>query len=125
MFPSVARRHAAGRWAGDTLRMARAVSEDQVPSAAEPEVAIDVPGGAIVGWLRGSGPRLLLLHGGPGLSEYLDSLAAELAPAFTVFRYQQRGLPPSVTSGERTVDAHVADAIRVLDELGWDRAIVA
>ena len=59
-------------------------------------------GGQITGWLSGTGPPLLLLHGGPALSEYLSSLAAELAPAFTVFRYQQRGLAPSVTDGERT-----------------------
>ena len=37
-------------------------------------------------------------------------------------RYQQRGLPPSTVAGPLTVDAHVADAIRVLDALGIDRA---
>lgn len=94
-------------------------------TAGEREVRIPVEGGEIVGWMSGDGPPLLLLHGGPGLSEYLPSLAAELAPSFTVFRYQQRGLPPSVTDGTRTVEGHVADAIAVLDGLGWDRAWIA
>lgn len=91
----------------------------------ERQVSVEVDGGQITGWLSGAGPQLLLLHGGPGLSEYLSGLAAELAPAFTVFRYQQRGLPPSVTDGDRSVEGHVADAGRVLDGLGWERAIIA
>ncbi|HET7521166.1 MAG TPA: alpha/beta hydrolase, partial [Candidatus Limnocylindria bacterium] len=37
-------------------------------------------------------------------------------------RYQQRGLAPSVVDGPKTVDAHVADAVAVLDALGWGRA---
>jgi proline iminopeptidase len=102
-----------------------ATSPGPTVAYAEREMAIAIDGGTITGWLSGDGPPLLLLHGGPGLSDYLAPLAAELAPSFSVFRYQQRGLPPSATSGERTVDAHVADAIRVLDGLGWDRAIVA
>ncbi|MGZ6300473.1 MAG: alpha/beta fold hydrolase [Candidatus Limnocylindria bacterium] len=93
--------------------------------SAEREIGVEVEGGRITGWMSGDGPRLLLLHGGPGLSEYLETLAAELAPAFTVFRYQQRGLAPSVGEGDRTVEGHVADAVRVLDGLGWDRAIIA
>lgn len=91
---------------------------------AEREESFEVEGGRVVGWLSGTGPELLLLHGGPALSEYLGSLAAELAPAFTVVRYQQRGLPPSVATGDRSVEGHVADAVRVLDGLGWQHAIV-
>jgi len=93
--------------------------------APEREIAIEVDGGHITGWLGGEGPNLLLLHGGPGLTDYLASLAAELAPAFTVFHYQQRGLTPSVADGDRTVEGHVADAVRVLEGLAWERPIVA
>jgi pimeloyl-ACP methyl ester carboxylesterase len=91
----------------------------------EREFRADVAGGQIVGW-RGdeSGPPALLLHGGPGLSDYLDSLAMELAGVVTTARYQQRGLAPSLVEGPREVDTHVADAIAVLDALGWDRAWV-
>lgn len=96
--------------------------EQATPTTVEPgerEVSLAVDGGRIVGWLSGNGPALVLLHGGPGLSEYLTGLAAELAPAFTVFRYQQRGLEPSVTEGDRSVEGHIADLVSVLDGLGW------
>lgn len=100
------------------------MSRTPFPMAERP-LKVEVDGGRITGWLSGTGPPLLLLHGGPGLSDYLSGLAAELAPTFTVFRYQQRGVPPSVTDGDRTVEGHVADAARVLDRLGWKRAIIA
>jgi pimeloyl-ACP methyl ester carboxylesterase len=90
--------------------------------AGEQEFRASVPGGEIVGWVSGSGPPALLLHGGPGLSEYLDDLAAELSAVMTVARYQQRGLAPSAVEGDRTVEGHVADAVAVMDALGWDRA---
>lgn len=72
----------------------------------ERELHAPVSGGEIVGWVRGDGPPVLLLHGGPGLSDYLDTLAAELSPIATVARYQQRGLAPSVLDGDRTVEGH-------------------
>jgi pimeloyl-ACP methyl ester carboxylesterase len=40
-----------------------------------------VPGGSITGWLAGDGPPVLVLHGGPGLSDYTAPLAAELEDA--------------------------------------------
>jgi pimeloyl-ACP methyl ester carboxylesterase len=89
----------------------------------EREFRADVAGGQIVGWRSAdAGPPALLLHGGPSLSEYLDSLAAELAGVVTTARYQQRGLAPSLVEGPFDVDTHVADAVAVLDALGWDRA---
>jgi pimeloyl-ACP methyl ester carboxylesterase len=90
----------------------------------EKEFRARVPGGEIVGSVRGSGPPALLLHGGPGMSDYLDDLTEELSPVLTIARYQQRGLEPSVVDGDRTVEGHVADAVAVLDALGWDRAWV-
>lgn len=90
--------------------------------ASEHEFHAPVAGGEIVGWVRGSGPPTLLLHGGPGLSDYLADLATELSAVMTVARYQQRGLAPSVVEGDRTVEGHVADAVAVLDALGWERA---
>ncbi len=77
------------------------------------------------GWVQGDGPPVLLLRGGPGLGfEYLEGLADELAEGWAVAAYQQRGLPPSSTAGPYAVADHVADARRVLDALGWDRAVV-
>jgi pimeloyl-ACP methyl ester carboxylesterase len=84
-----------------------------------------VDGGDLVGWVRGDGPRVLLLHGGPGLSfEYLDSLAEEIGASRTVAAYQQRGLEPSTARGPYDVATQVDDVGRVLDALGWDRATV-
>ncbi|HET6746221.1 MAG TPA: alpha/beta hydrolase, partial [Candidatus Limnocylindria bacterium] len=89
----------------------------------EHEFRAEVAGGSIVGWRSDqSGPPALLLHGGPSLSEYLDSLAVELAGVHTTARYQQRGIAPSVEEGPLDVETHVADAVAVLDALGWDRA---
>lgn len=82
-------------------------------------------GPTIAGRRAGSGPPVLLLHGGPGLSfEYLRDLAEELARENEIAWYQQRGLPPSAVHGPYTVEADVADAGRVLDALGWDRAFI-
>ena len=74
-----------------------------------------VPGGVITASQTGSGAPVLLLHGGPGLSDYTAPLTAELDDAFTVIRFQQRGLEPSITSGPFDIDRHVADAVAVLD----------
>jgi len=82
--------------------------------------------GPIIGGRRaGSGPPVLLLHGGPGLGfDYLRDLADELAQENDVAWYQQRGLAPSATEGPFTVGADVTDARRVLDALGWKKAYV-
>ena len=86
------------------------------------EVSSD--GATLVGERSGSGPPALLLHGGPGLSDYLAPLAQELDAVCATIRYTQRGLPPSSTEGPFSVDDHVADAIAVLDGLGLERAWV-
>jgi pimeloyl-ACP methyl ester carboxylesterase len=67
---------------------------------------------------------VLLLHGGPGLSDYTAPLTAELDDAFTVIRFQQRGLEPSTTSGPFDIGRHVADAVAVLDAAGAGQAYV-
>jgi pimeloyl-ACP methyl ester carboxylesterase len=73
----------------------------------------------------GTGPPVLLLHGGPGLGfDYLRDLADELAQENDVAWYQQRGLEPSAAEGPYSVAADVGDAGRVLDALGWETAYV-
>ncbi len=87
------------------------------------EVAVE--GGALRGWTAGSGPNVLMLHGGPGLDyAYLDDLGAELEAEFHVAAYQQRGLEPSTVSGPFTIAQAIDDAIAVLDGLGWPRALI-
>jgi len=59
--------------------------------------------------VEGSGPPVVLCHGGPGLWDYLGDLAALLSDEFTVYRWDQRAcgrstagsLPPSM---QRTTD---------------------
>jgi pimeloyl-ACP methyl ester carboxylesterase len=82
-------------------------------------------GPLLAGRRAGSGPPVLLLHGGPGLGfEYLRDLADELAEENDVAWYQQRGQEPSAVEGPYSVEADVEDARRVLDALGWERAYV-
>ena len=88
--------------------------------------AAEVPGGSLHGWLSGGdGPRVLLLHGGPGISfGYLDGLAEDIGAGFQVAAYQQRGIEPSTLEGPFAVEREVADALAVLDALSWERAWV-
>ena len=88
------------------------------------EIQVPVPGGELHVWRKGSGPPVLVLHGGPGLSDYTEPLVGELEDAFTVYRYQQRGLAPSTTSGPFDIETHVTDAVAVLDGIGVERAYV-
>ena len=82
-------------------------------------------GPLIAGLRAGSGPPVLLLHGGPGVGfEYLRDLADELAQENTVAWHQQRGLAPSAAEGPYTVATDVGDVRRVLDALGWEKAYV-
>jgi pimeloyl-ACP methyl ester carboxylesterase len=82
-------------------------------------------GPLVVGRRAGSGPPVLLLHGGPGMGfDYLRDLADELAEENDVAWYQQRGQEPSAAERPYTVAADVEDARRVLDALGWEKAYV-
>ena len=69
----------------------------------------------------GSGPPVVLLHGGPGLYDYFDDLEAMLADSFDVHRYDQRGSGRS----ERVLPYEVATFVADLDALrahwGHDR----
>ncbi|HEY8818966.1 MAG TPA: alpha/beta fold hydrolase [Candidatus Limnocylindrales bacterium] len=94
-------------------------------------IHVPVPGGEIVATRGASGasdgpaerPPVLLLHGGPGLgAEYMVGLVQELDGLIDGILPQQRGLGPSTLEGPRDVETHVADAIQVLDHLGWERA---
>lgn len=79
--------------------------------------------GELAGWVAGEGPRILAVHGGPGMSyDYLDDAVMELAARYQVATFQQRGLAPSTLRGEFTVAEAVSDVAAVLDGLGWETA---
>lgn len=70
---------------------------------------------------------MLLLHGGPGLADYMGWVADDL-PGWACASFQQRGLAPSTTEGPFDVPTAVADVAAVLDHLagiGWERPLVA
>jgi proline iminopeptidase len=83
---------------------------------------VSIPGGTLRGHRGGSGPPALLLHGGAAVPDYLDSLATELGGLFSTHRYTQRGTPPSSGDPPFTVEAHLADALAVLDAFDLERA---
>ena len=90
----------------------------------EEPTLLHVPDGRIATWSRGTGPQALILHGGPGLSDYTPALADELAVAFTCTRYQQRGCSPTTVRAPYSVETHMGDAVAVLDALAIERTLV-
>ncbi|MFC7242170.1 alpha/beta fold hydrolase [Catellatospora aurea] len=71
-------------------------------------------------WTRrtGSGPPLVLCHGGPGLWDYFDAPAALFDDGFTVVRWDQRGCGRSPSPGPYTIEQSVADLHAVVRSTG-------
>ncbi len=88
----------------------------------EEPFAVPVGDGVLAGHRGGDGPPALLLHGGPAWPDYTEGCAAELAGLLQTHRYTQRGTDPSTLDGPFTIDAHVADAVAVLDHFEIERA---
>jgi proline iminopeptidase len=84
---------------------------------------VKVDGGHLIGTVTGTGPPLIVLHGGPGLSDYTELLRAELG-GWTVVRYTQRGCPPATAGPPYTVASNVADVLAVLDALELESAVL-
>jgi len=77
----------------------------------------------------GSGPALLLLHGGLGLDHtyfrpYFDQLSDQSTLIYYDHRGNGRSARPDDFAAELTFDNLVADAVGVLDHLGIERATV-
>jgi proline iminopeptidase len=73
----------------------------------------------LVGSVTGSGPTVLVLHGGPGMTDYMHSLLPEL-DGYQVALFQQRGVAPSTLTGPFDVATLRGDVIDVLDTLNWE-----
>lgn len=74
---------------------------------------------------RGSGPHLLLCNGSGATIEGSGPLIGALAQHFEVAVHDQRCLGRTgVPATQATMADYAADAIALLDHLGWDRALV-
>ncbi|HTX62805.1 MAG TPA: alpha/beta hydrolase [Acidimicrobiales bacterium] len=73
--------------------------------------------------IDGDGRPLVLLHGGPGLSDYMALLDDETV-GWRRIRYQQRGIAPSPESAPFTVARHLDDLSTVLDAADVHQAVV-
>ena len=74
---------------------------------------------------QGSGPPLALIHGGPGLWDYFDELAALIDDRVEVHRYDQRGGGRSQHQPPYDVATFVADLDALRVHWGHERWIVA
>ncbi|MGD6748975.1 alpha/beta fold hydrolase [Streptomyces sp. BH105] len=78
--------------------------------------------GARLSWtLLGDGarkPPVVMLHGGPGLPDYLGDVAAMVGDIRPVYRYDQRGTGRSPWRGSHSLARHVDDLAELLDV--WD-----
>ena len=83
---------------------------------------VEVADGVLRGHRGGEGPPALVLHGGAAVTDYMDGCAAELGGLVSTFRYQQRGTCPSEVAPPYTIEAHVSDAVAVLDRFGIEKA---
>jgi proline iminopeptidase len=73
---------------------------------------------------HGSGPPLVLLHGGPGLWDDFDALAAMVDDLATVHRYDQRGSGRSEGGPPYDVATFVADLDALRQHWGVERWVV-
>lgn len=79
-------------------------------------------------WVNGrprAGRRpVVLIHGGPGLPDYLCPLAEMIEDLTVVYRYDQRGVGGSRWDGEHTLELHLQDLDDLLDSWGHDRVVL-
>jgi pimeloyl-ACP methyl ester carboxylesterase len=89
---------------------------------------LQVPGASLYYEVRGSGPTLLMMPGGPADAESFRAIAEQLAPHFTVVTYDPRGLSHSKLEGpldgDRIVEIFADDAHRLLAAVTIQTAFV-
>src|SRR5919205_1011207 len=91
------------------------------------EKTLKVPGAMLYYEVRGSGPTLLCISGGPTDAGMFTDLASRLADRYTVVSYDQRGHSRSPLEGapeDIPVALHADDAAAVLAAVGEEPAYV-
>jgi len=81
---------------------------------------LQIPGAILYYEVRGSGPILLLIHGGGGDADKFDNIADHLADRYTVVTYDRRGHSRSNLidkTEDYKVETHSKDAHLLLAEL--------
>ena len=73
---------------------------------------------------QGSGPPVVLCHGGPGIYDYLGTVAAMVDDIATVHRYDQRGCGRSEHRGPYDVATFLADLDALRTHWGYETWIV-
>ena len=97
---------------------------DSGKSAALADEYVDVDSARIWTTRSGSGPPLLLCHGGPGLWDYLQPVAALIDDLVSVYRYDQRGCGRSSPDGPYSVARSVEDIESLRRRFGFERWLV-
>ena len=88
---------------------------------------LKVPGATLHYEVRGTGPVLLLIPGGPADAGAFAPISSELADRYTVVTYDPRGLSRSPFDGEpqdTTAGTFADDALRLIEAVGTEPAYV-
>ena len=85
---------------------------------------VRVAGGLLWTVCQGHGPALVCCHGGPGLWDYLEPVAAMLDDLWTVYRYDQRSCGRSTGGPPYDVATAVADLDALREHWGLSQWIV-
>jgi len=88
---------------------------------------LKVPGATLYYEIRGSGPVLLCISGGPTDAGMFTDLGSRLADRYTVVSYDQRGHSRSTLDGQPEdipVALHADDAAAILETVGKEPAYV-
>ncbi|MBZ3913939.1 alpha/beta hydrolase [Streptomyces acidiscabies] len=67
---------------------------------------------------------VVMLHGGPGLPDYLGDVASMIADLAPVYRYDQRGTGRSPWEGRHSLARHVDDLAELLDVWEVPKAVL-
>jgi pimeloyl-ACP methyl ester carboxylesterase len=85
-------------------------------------------GARLCTWTAGpvvpQGLPLVMVHGGPGIPDYLAPVARIVDDLCLVHRYDQRGTGGSGWEGEHTIARHVQDLASLIDAWGHDRVVL-
>ena len=89
--------------------------------------SVKVPGATLYYEVRGTGPVLVAIPGGPTDAGLFTAFAHQLADRYTVVTYDPRGHSRSVLDGaaeDVSVELHADDAARLIDAVGGEPAYV-